>query len=95
MSDTEYLTVEEFSRRCPNISLPTVRRYVKSGKLPSVQPGGKGCKILIPADALETCRREQQATSKPLLLSPPAKSKPKSKPTRPARRPNWLADTSS
>lgn len=95
MDDSEYLTVEEFIQRYPKYSEPTVRRHVKSGKLPSVQVGGKGCKILIPADAMEIVRQGKQLASAPTLLPQSVKSKTKSKPTRPVRRPNWLADTSS
>lgn len=32
--------------------MPTVRRYLKSGRLPKVQPGGERCRVLIPRHAV-------------------------------------------
>ena len=46
-----FLSPQQFSEYSL-LSLSTVHRYLKAGKLPSVQPGGKRCRILIPASAL-------------------------------------------
>jgi hypothetical protein len=93
MDDAEYLTVEEFTRRSP-LSIATIRRRLKSGDLSFVQLGGKGCKILIRADELST-HRQERATSEPPESSSQPEPKPKTKPTRPTRRPNWLDDSST
>lgn len=34
------------------MSTKTIRRWIKQGKVPAFQPGGKGCDILIPKDRL-------------------------------------------
>jgi Helix-turn-helix domain len=48
-----YLSPAEFSQ-LSGLSLATVHRYLKKGKLPYRQPGGPRGRILIPARALET-----------------------------------------
>lgn len=47
-----YLTTSQLMART-GLSLATVHRYVKKGRLPSLQPGGKGAKLLFPPDAVE------------------------------------------
>lgn len=47
-----YLSPLEFCQ-LSGLSLATVHRYLKSGKLPFWQPGGHRTRILIPVDALE------------------------------------------
>jgi excisionase family DNA binding protein len=44
-------SVEKFAE-LSGLSDSTVRRYVKAGKLPHNQPGGRRCRILIPLSAL-------------------------------------------
>ena len=91
MVEIEYLTLQEFQQRLPKrLSLPTLRRYIKAGKLPYVQVGGKGCKILVPANALTLFLRNCVNTEPSPSIPQPAKIQ--SKPTRPARRPDWLRD---
>jgi excisionase family DNA binding protein len=46
-----YVSPEEFSQ-FTGLSLATVRRYLKDGKLTFLQPGGRRGRILIPVDAL-------------------------------------------
>jgi hypothetical protein len=48
-----YCSVEEFALRS-GLSVSTVRRYLKAGKLLHRQPGGPRGRILIPLSALET-----------------------------------------
>jgi hypothetical protein len=48
-----YLSPGEFSR-FSGLSLASVHRYLKNGRLPYRQPGGPRGRILIPAGALET-----------------------------------------
>ena len=72
MSDTrftdtscqKYLSPKEFAART-GISLATVRRYLKSGRVVAHQPGGRRHRVLIPADALE-----QVAPSTPPRVGP-------------------------
>jgi hypothetical protein len=47
----QYLSPREFSK-VSGLSLATVRRYLKGGKLPYLQPGGRRGRILIPVDIL-------------------------------------------
>ncbi|MFP4105889.1 MAG: helix-turn-helix domain-containing protein [Phycisphaerae bacterium] len=47
-----YMSPEEFAAHS-GLSQATVRRRIRDGSLPHVQPGGKGCRILIPVNALE------------------------------------------
>jgi excisionase family DNA binding protein len=47
-----YLKIKDFIA-LSGLSDSTVRRRVRDGSLPAVQIGGKGKKLLIPADALD------------------------------------------
>ena len=47
-----YVSPNEFVR-VSGLSLSTVRRYVKDGRLPKIQIGGPRCRVLIPLDAIE------------------------------------------
>jgi hypothetical protein len=69
------------------ISLATVRRYLKLGLLPKLQPGGKRGRVCIPRSSLEVrpaC--EAQADTS---LPRPIKS-PKAPGRLAGRVPNWL-----
>ena len=48
-----FLSAHEFAARS-GLSLSTIRRYLKNGRLPGVQPGGSRCRVLIPSDALDS-----------------------------------------
>ena len=48
----DYLTLQELAERS-GYSVSTIMRYKKQGKIPFYQPGGPGCKMRFPADALE------------------------------------------
>lgn len=50
--EREYLSPQEFVLRS-GLSIATVRRYLRDGRLPSVQPGGRRSRVLIPVTALE------------------------------------------
>lgn len=47
----EFLSPQEFAA-ISGLSLVTVRRYLAAGRVPSVQPGGRRCRVLIPRSAL-------------------------------------------
>ncbi|WP_423785779.1 helix-turn-helix domain-containing protein [Gimesia maris] len=51
LSDPEFLSPEEFAQ-FSGLSLPTIHRYLKSGHLPFIQPGGFRCRILISKNVL-------------------------------------------
>src|SRR5262245_20109401 len=53
MAEPKYLSIEEYSLHC-GLSIPTIRRRVRDGSIPSMQPGGARHKILIPIDALKS-----------------------------------------
>ncbi|WP_020474589.1 helix-turn-helix domain-containing protein [Zavarzinella formosa] len=52
MDEANYCSPAEFAQLC-GLSLVTIRRLMRSGRLPSVQPGGPRHRILIPCDALD------------------------------------------
>jgi hypothetical protein len=79
------------------LSLSTVHRYLKAGKLPYSQPGGRGHRILIPVGALQLVIETIQANmtsktdlsqvilQKPQNANAPGLSGPSPKWTREAR----------
>jgi hypothetical protein len=79
----------EFSQ-LSGLSLATVHRYLKKGKLPSVQPSGRRGRILIPADALERCGNTTLEAAHPEQTTLPT-AKPGAAPSpRPSGpRPRW------
>lgn len=52
LEDRQFLSPVEFAR-LSGLSLSTVARYLANGKLPYYQPGGKGCRVLIPRSGLQ------------------------------------------
>lgn len=56
----DFLSVQEFVRSS-GLSASTVRRRVRDGSLPNCQPGGSGCRVLIPADALDRLANQEEA----------------------------------
>ena len=87
MSDRDHLTLEEFSRRC-GLSVVTLRRYVKKGRLSHVQPGGPGHRVLIPADALEELRVAGRTSAAPAPAGP---ERPPPEKTLSGPKPSWQA----
>lgn len=76
IASKEFLSPEEF-HQLSGLSPATINRYLASGKLPKVQPGGKGCRVMIPRSALNA------------LPAPPAippKIAPDAQPDRPSIR---------
>lgn len=49
----DFLSPHEFVARS-GLSSATVRRYLRDGRLPSIQPGGPRCRVLIPVTALQS-----------------------------------------
>lgn len=56
----DFLTVQEFVRSS-RLSASTVWRRIRDGSLPYRQLGGKGCRVLIPADALDCSVSDEEA----------------------------------
>jgi hypothetical protein len=54
-----FLTKQQFVVMS-GLSGATVQRYKDAGRIPFYQPGGPGCKLLFPADAIEAARRLAQ-----------------------------------
>lgn len=50
-AERDAVSPEEYAH-LTGLSLSTVRRYVRDQRLPSVQPGGRRCRVLIPRTAL-------------------------------------------
>jgi excisionase family DNA binding protein len=76
-----YLTIQELSVRS-RFSVSQLRRLAKAGRLPYLQPGGPGGKLLFPLDALE------QAAVAVGADVPHAPGTPR---RLPGRRPKWMA----
>jgi excisionase family DNA binding protein len=75
--EAEYLSVQEFVAYS-SLSIATVRRRLKEGKLPHLQFGGKGHRILIPRDALQASKAAPAASLKiNSLEEPPAPATPR------------------
>ena len=74
LSDPEFLSPKEFALSS-GLSTLTVRRYLKSGRLPFIQPGGFRCRILIPRNALNSSGKIPSENSPP----PPRAKKPETK----------------
>jgi excisionase family DNA binding protein len=68
--DRRFLSPGEFSA-LSGLSLATVHRYLKSGRLPYWQPRGRRGRILIPADALQTLAKDSlQPDPDPTMPAP-------------------------
>jgi len=88
----EFLSPQEFAALC-GLALITVRRYLADGRLPSVQPGGHRCRVLIPRSALtlfvkvgDVARVACRPSTKKSTPTPTRKS-----PAGPA--PRWLGNS--
>jgi hypothetical protein len=76
-SSRRLLSPQQFSQ-LTGLSLATVHRYLKSGKLSYLQPGGPRSRILIPSDALgppsQVTSTQSQATAMSVVPPPSAGS---------------------
>ena len=69
-----YVSVDELSR-LSGLSLSTIHRLKKAGKIPFYQPAGKGGRILFPHDAIE--RAQLAMTSVPDTVAAPKLPSPR------------------
>lgn len=87
-----YLSPLEFSQ-ASGLSLATVHRYLRSNKLPHLQPGGRRGRILIPVDALEMASSAAPETPSDGPITAPEEPAHIQQPETPARlsgpRPRW------
>ena len=67
------LTIREFSRQS-RLSVTQIRRLVKAGRIPFLQPGGRGGKLLFSQDALSAAAG---ALAAPASSPPAPKVRPK------------------
>lgn len=69
------LTMREFIKHS-RLSRATIDRLRKAGKLPYLQPGGKGGKVLFPPDALEIAARAVAAPDSAGAAASPSSDTP-------------------
>ncbi len=79
--NAQLVTIEELSRHS-RLSIATIHRLKRAGKIPFFQPSGKGGRLLFPADAIE--RSVATTTTTP---SPVTRRKPPGRLSGP--RPAW------
>jgi len=72
------------------LSIPTLHRLKRQGKLPFFQPAGKGGRLLFPPDAIERCAAAD--FSEQITLFTPA-AKPPRQLSGP--RPGWMQSNNS
>ena len=84
--DAEYLSPDEFSQ-LSGLSIATVRRYLRAGRLPHVQPAGSHGRILIPRDALDRLADPPPRDLPPSTPTSPSMAAPPNRPRGP--RPRW------
>ncbi len=72
-----YLTIQELATRT-TLSVSTLRRLIKKGKLIGHQPGGPRTRMVFRPDAIEqaTTAMVQDTVGEPLSLSPPIRERP-------------------
>lgn len=83
-----YLTLREFSVTT-GLSESTLRRRVRDGSLPFVQPGGPGTRILFRADALERKPEAGAALDQPEFNRSTARSIHPASSQPAGARPRW------
>jgi excisionase family DNA binding protein len=85
-----YLTYEELSART-GISVSTLRRRVKDGKLPYFQPGGRRTRLVFPVDVVERLLQSAPTSSQTL---PESQLQPVAHPLQ-GPQPKWMRNGSS
>jgi hypothetical protein len=96
MSTQKYLSPKEFSEQS-GLSIATVGRYLRAGKLPYVQPRGRRGRVLIAFDALDRLAAERASRS--ATPSSPSALGEEGRGEQPIRRsgplPAWRRDRAS
>jgi excisionase family DNA binding protein len=85
-----YIDKRELASRT-GLSVSTIQRYIDAGKIQCYQPGGKHCRVLFPANAVEVARRiASQGAQQSCLNSSNLPSKPLvSAKSLPGPSPRW------
>jgi hypothetical protein len=86
-----FLSPREFSV-LSGLSLATVHRYIKDGKLPYRQPAGRRGRIIIPADALAAAPTADAPVRQERAPDPASQPHPHTtahSPPLPGPRPRW------
>ena len=86
-----YLTVKELAA-ATGLSVSTLRRLQRKGRLPFFQPGGPGTRIVYPPDAIEQAA-DLDPGPRPSLPRDPTSS-PRGGGPRRGPRPKWLGGAS-
>ena len=86
----KHLSPQEFSQQS-GLSIASVRRYLRDGKLPFAQPGGPRGRILIPADALAriATHRMDRLSAPPHASAPAVEGRAEGPSPRPGPVPAW------
>jgi excisionase family DNA binding protein len=87
----EFLSPQELATRT-GLSVETVRRRVRDGSLPSIQPGGPGKRILISIAAFMTTLRMPETAGDEgcdLTVGQKAAAAPKGRGRLPGPEPSW------
>jgi len=66
---TPLVNIDELHRHT-GLSLSTIRRLRKAGKIPSYQPGGKGSRVTFPLNAIELASQASDSLSSPAAAPP-------------------------
>lgn len=93
----QYLSKRELVKRS-GLSAATVQRYVRAGKIPFYQPGGRGAKLLFPPNAIEAAVRQSTAdpqaatgvTVVGVYAGPATAQSTRGSGVLPGPRPRWL-----
>lgn len=86
MTTPNHLSPQQFSDSS-GLSIATVRRYLRDGKLPFVQPGGPRGRLLIPSDALARLAVDRAGGPDP--PPPAAEGRTEESSQRPGPVPAW------
>ncbi|WP_417390480.1 hypothetical protein [Gimesia sp.] len=69
-----------------SLSITTIRRRIREGTIPAIQPGGKGTKLLIPVEWLQKWSALSQASPEQTTSTTNAKQRK----TISGPRPRWM-----
>jgi hypothetical protein len=90
MTSSNHVSPQEFSDPS-GLSIASVRRYMRDGKLPFVQPGGPRGRVLIPTDALARLAAHDRGDTSPPTpdTSPAGERRSDGSSRRPGLGPAW------
>jgi hypothetical protein len=96
--DSRYLDIKQFSATA-GLSVATIRRLARDGRIPYFQPAGKGGKLLFPPDALELAAGGTIWANAQPRPANPGRAEQRGQPSQPGRlsgpAPAWMHDRHS